>query len=84
MKVDIVAESDDLFKIKVKQFGEVFVAKDEERVAIADTEEAAVEAVEEMQEQNQKAAEYHKPKQPVPLENRKGLGWFDGTSWGNN
>lgn len=81
MKVDIVSESDDQFKIKVKQFGEVFVAKDEERVAIGVTEEAAVEAVEEMQEQTQQA--YQKAKQPVPLENRKGLGWFDGTSWGN-
>lgn len=89
MKVDLVDNSDDLFKIRVKQFGEVFVAKDEERVAIADTEEAAVEAVEEMQVQNQQAAavppgERYAAKQAVSLENKKGLDWFNGTSWGNN
>jgi hypothetical protein len=78
MKVDVVTESDDQFKIKVKKFGEVFVAKDEDRVAIGSTEEAAVEGVVEMQESAKKA------KQAVPLENKKGLGWFDGTSWGNN
>lgn len=75
MKVDIVSETDDLFQIKVKQFGEVAVATDGEVVAIAPTEELAVEAVEEIQQTNAKI--------PVPLENRKGLGWFDGTSWGN-
>ncbi len=78
MKVDIVSESDDQFNIKVKQFGEVFVATDGERSVIGTTEEIAVEGVEEMQEIAAKV------KQPVPLENKKGLGWFDGTSWGNN
>lgn len=77
MKVDIVSETDDLFNIKVKQFGEVAVATDGEVVAIAPTEELAVEAVEEIQQVNPRA------KVPVPLENKKGLGWFDGTSWGN-
>lgn len=77
MKVDIVSESDENFKIEVKQFGEVVVATDGERVAIADSEELAIQAVEEMQVQNIKA------KVPAPIEPQKGLGWFDGTSWGN-
>lgn len=78
MKIDIVSESDDQFSIKTKKFGEVVVATDGDRVAIGVTEEDAIEGVEEMQVQTQKA------KQAVPLENRKGLSWFDGTSWGNN
>lgn len=82
MKVDIVSESDDQFKIKVKQFGTVAVATDGERTAIGTTEELAVQAVEEMQELTQRAT--GNAKQPAPLENRQGLGWFDGTSWGNN
>lgn len=76
MKAEIVSDSDDNFKIRVKEFGEVHVASDGEHAAIADTPEAAVEAVEEMQQINVKA------KQPAPIESPKGLGWFDGTSWG--
>jgi hypothetical protein len=76
MDVEITTESDDNFKILTKQFGKVFVATDGERVAIEEKEELAIEAVGEMQELARPA------KIAAPIENAKGLGWFDGTSWG--
>ena len=77
MKMEIVSESDDNFKINVKQFGEVFVATDGDRVVIGTTEEIAVVEVEEQQQLAQKV------KLAAPIENPKGLDWFAGTSWGN-
>jgi hypothetical protein len=49
MNIEIVSNNDENFKIQVKQFGEQFLASDGERVAIALTEELAIEGVEEMQ-----------------------------------
>jgi hypothetical protein len=74
MKVEI--QGDDFFKIEVNPFGEKYVASDEERVAIEKTPEEAVESVVEMQQHTIKA------KNAAPIQNAKGLGWFDGTSWG--
>lgn len=87
MEVEIKGGDDDFFKIEVRQFGEQYVACDGERTAIGKTEEDAVKAVEEMQEDAEKVKEIPPPspakqKHSAPIENAKGLGWFDGTSWG--
>ena len=76
MEWKIKSEEDKTFTINSKQMGEVAIASDGEHSAIGVTEEEAVKAVEEMQEAPQKT------KLAAPLENPKGLGWFDGTSWG--
>jgi hypothetical protein len=76
MEWEIKSEEDETFTIKSKKMGEVAIASDGKHSAIGATEEDAVKAVEEMQEAPQKT------KLAAPLENPKGLGWFDGTSWG--
>jgi hypothetical protein len=76
MQWDIKSEEDENFKIKSKKMREVAIATDGEHLAIDVTEEDAVKAVKDMQEAPQKV------KLAAPLENPKGLGWFDGTSWG--
>jgi hypothetical protein len=75
MQWDIKSEEDENFKIKSKKMREA-IATDGEYSAIDVTEEDAVKAVKDMQEAPRKV------KLAAPLENPKGLGWFDGTSWG--
>jgi hypothetical protein len=77
MEWNIKSEEDETFKIKTIKMGEFIVGCDGVRSVIAATEEDAVEAIEEMQE-----ASSQRTKLAAPLENPKGLGWFDGTSWG--
>jgi hypothetical protein len=84
MNIEIQATEDDNFKITVKKFGEQHLATDGERVVIGTTEEAAVEGVVELQEQNKQVEEIRTPSpKPVPLENPRstGVSWFEGTSW---
>ena len=69
MEWEIKSEENETFTINSKQMGEVAVASD---VVI---EEESDKEVEEMQL-------LRKTKRAAPLENPKGLGWFDGTSWG--
>lgn len=83
MKIEIQTNEDETFKlsspnpnIQVRQFGEVYAASDGEHVSIAVNEETAVIEVENMQFISQNL------KVPAPIESPKGLGWFDGTSWG--
>ncbi len=74
MKVELVDNSDDQFKIKVKQ------------PSVVAEEPEVEETVEEVPEQVvvlPPPGERYVAKQPVPLENKKGLDWFNGTSWGN-
>lgn len=82
MNAKIVGEDDEFFKISVRKFGEQYVACDGERVSIGVTEEDAVKGVEEAQESHRVFKEVEKQKKAAPIENPKGLGWFDGTSWG--
>lgn len=78
-------------EIEVKKFGEQYVACDGERTAMGTTEELARQAIEEMRELSEKAVGETTPapspppqKHAAPIHNKKGLDWFDGTSWGNN
>ena len=78
MKVEIISNSDENFKILSKQFGEVYVATDGTHSVIAATEQEAIKSVQEMQAQPPITRG-----KPVPLENPKSnrMGFFDGTSW---
>lgn len=67
---------------EVKQFGKVFVATDGDITIVGATEELALQALEEAQAKNTKVEEAQQAKVPAPIESPKGLGWFDGTSWG--
>jgi len=81
MNVQIIADSDENFKIQTEKFGEQFMASDGERVAIAPTKELAFEEVKGMQEFEDSV--YIEPT-PAPLENsREGhpFDFFGGTSW---
>jgi hypothetical protein len=80
MNVEIQSNDDENFKIVTKQFGGAYLVTDGERVAIESTPESTPEEAEESLEQMQTIG---RTKIPAPLENPKGLGWFDGTSWGN-
>jgi hypothetical protein len=78
-------------KLEAKQFGKVWVASDGERTCIGVDEESALKGLQEIIDQNNYLIENpptinleYPAKQPVPLENRRGMSWFDGTSWGNN
>jgi len=80
MNIEIVSNNDENFKIQVKQFGEQFLASDGERVAIALTEELAIEGVQEMQQVVNPTINTN----AAPLENsREGHPFnpFGGTSW---
>lgn len=67
--------------IEVKEFGAVFVACDGEKTCIGHTEEEARQGLLDMINDSIVAQEYHN-KKAAPIENAKGLRWFDGTSWG--
>ena len=78
-------------KIEAKQFGNVWVASDGERTCIGVDEQSALQGLQDIIDQNKSLMENppaitfeYPSKQPVPLDNRKGLSWFNGTSWGNN
>ena len=83
MKYDIQSVEDENFKIKVKQFGDEYVASDGDRVTIARSQEEAVEGLKEIQIQNQ---EINKGPKPAPIKNNEynGTGWFEGTPWSTN
>lgn len=83
MKYDIQSVEDENFKIKVKQFGDEYVASDGDRVTIARSQEDAVEGLKEIQIQNQ---EINKGPKPAPIQNKvyNGTGWFEGTPWSTN
>lgn len=85
MNIQIVAASDENFKIQVSSFGEQFLASDGERVCIEETPKKAEDCVEILQKGIN-------PSDPIvvdnprvaPLENsRKGHPFdpFGGTSW---
>lgn len=89
MNIEILANSDENFKIGVAKFGEKFLASDGERTCIDETPEAAKDCVKTLQQGID-------PTDPIPvvenpraahLENsRKGhpFDFFGGTSWEGN
>ena len=82
MNIEILANSDDSFKIVTAKFGEQIIATDGERVSIGVTEETAIEGVKEMQDISKNITP---PKSnAAPLDNSKGghpFNPFGGTSW---
>jgi hypothetical protein len=80
MNVEIKSDNDEFFNIQTSKFGEAYLATDGERVVINNDEEVAREELKEKQIASSNA----KAPIPAPLENPKGLSWFDGTSWGVN
>ena len=83
MRIEIVSDSDENFKVFVKPMGEVFIATDGENSTIAETEELAIEAIQEMNVPPMPVAPPLNQGKPTPLENptSRRFGWFDNTSW---
>lgn len=86
MKIEIVSSSDELFKIGIIETPSLVGASDGDHIVVAETKEEAIELLEEVVSGNTDNVvtpeRFTKPKIAAPLENAKGLGWFDGTSWG--
>lgn len=86
MNIEILANSDDNFKIDVAKFGEKFLASDGERTCIDETPEAAKDCVETLQQGVDPTDPIPVVENPraAPLENsRRGhpFDFFGGTSW---
>jgi hypothetical protein len=71
-------------RIMTQQMGEVWVSVCGTNSCIGSTEEESIDGIMEILESNkiQEQQPPQKVKLAAPIENPKGLGWFDGTSWG--
>jgi hypothetical protein len=75
MKIQVSAIEDESFKvfgtsaIETSEFGKI--------------EKEEVQKEEPLVEVQPEVIHYPAPK-PAPIENQRGLDWFNGTSWGNN
>jgi hypothetical protein len=72
MQIELVIQQDDSFKLVGLNSNRTQIEEPKHPVEDVPVEDVPVEDV-----------NYQQPK-PAPIENQKGLDWFNGTSWGNS
>ena len=77
MQIELVTQEDDNFKIIGIKSDKTLVEETELQVVEVPADELPVVEV------PVEVANYPQPK-PAPIENQRGLDWFNGTSWGNS